>query len=71
MSEFSLSQNKIIDDMKSFILCWHIDLRTCFDGQFCRNLYYKAHKDVDINLLCRTRRKVVLNLDVSVFDMTS
>lgn len=41
-----------------------------FEGQFYRNLYYKAHKGVHINLLCRTRRKVLFNLDVSVFDMT-
>lgn len=70
MSEFSLSQNKIIDDMKCFILCLHIDLRTHFEGQFYKNLYCKAHKHVDINLLFRARRKVLLNLDVSVFEMT-
>lgn len=70
MSKFALSQSKIIDDMKSFILCWHIHLRTRSEGQFYRNLYYKEHKEVDVILLFRTRRKVFLNLDTSVFDMT-
>lgn len=47
MSEFSLSQNKIIDDMKSFILCYHIDLRTVLKGSFIE-IYITKHIKVFI-----------------------